>query len=80
MDKFDDALTSIERNQDVNELYFEKAYCEYRLNKVESAYATLNECKQMGLKEKELMAQVVNIHQCFNSFSPIQLNYDMLSH
>jgi signal recognition particle subunit SRP72 len=58
--KFDEALTSIERNLDINDLYFERAYCEYRLNKIEEAYATLSKCKQMSVREKELLAQVVN--------------------
>ena len=59
LDKFDEALTSIERSPDVNILSFEKAYCEYRLNKIDEAYATLQKCPEMTVKEKELLAQVV---------------------
>jgi signal recognition particle subunit SRP72 len=61
LDKFDEALTSIERNPDANDLYFEKAYCEYRLNKIEDAYSTLKQCEEMTNKEKELLAQVVSL-------------------
>lgn len=57
--KFEEALTSIERNSEASDLYFEKAYCEYRLNKIQDAYDTLSNCKQMTNKEKELFAQVV---------------------
>jgi hypothetical protein len=59
LDKFDEALTSIERSHECGDLYFEKAYCQYRLNKVEEAYDTLLKCETMGVKEKELLAQVV---------------------
>ncbi len=60
LDKFDEALSSIERFQEGNDLIFERAYCEYRLNKIESAYETLKKCTEIGNKEKELLAQVVN--------------------
>lgn len=58
LDKFDEALTNIERAQEGADLYFERAYCEYRLNKVESAYGTLMKCPEMSNKERELLAQV----------------------
>ncbi len=58
LDKFDEAYTSIERNPDASDLIFEKAYCEYRMNKLTEAYETLSKCKEMGNKEKELLAQV----------------------
>lgn len=58
LEKFDEALTGIERNQDAHDLYFEKAYCEYRLNRVQEAYNTLIKCKDMAQKEKELLAQI----------------------
>lgn len=60
MDKFDEALSSIEKfPAELDEFLFERAYCEYRLNKTEDAFNTLKKCKQMGNKENELMAQVV---------------------
>lgn len=60
LDKFDEALGSIERFNfsDNDDLYFERAYCQYRLNQVEEAYKTLSKCENPGLKEKELMAQI----------------------
>lgn len=61
LDKFDEALSSIERNPDASDLYFERAYCEYRLNKINEAYETLLKCKEMTTKEKELLAQVVSL-------------------
>lgn len=62
LDKFDEALGSIERfNFAENEdLYFERSYCQYRLNQVEEAYKTLTKCENPGLKEKELLAQIVS--------------------
>jgi hypothetical protein len=65
LDKFDEALTSIERTADPNDFLFEKAYCEYRLNKIEEAYLTLKKCKQLTNKENELLAQVVSIFFLF---------------
>lgn len=60
MDKFDEALTSIEKfPAEAEEFLFERAYCEYRLNKIEAAYSTLKKCKNMANREIELMAQVV---------------------
>jgi signal recognition particle subunit SRP72 len=61
LDKFDEALSSIEHSQEGSDLSFEKAYCEYRLNKIESAYETLKKCAEIGNKERELLAQVVII-------------------
>ena len=61
LDKFEEALKSIENNPDNSNLHFEKAYCEYRLNKNEESYATLQQCKEMNVKEKELFAQVVSV-------------------
>jgi signal recognition particle subunit SRP72 len=61
LDKFDEALTSIDRFNDGNDFHFEKAYCAYRLNKTEDAYSILKQCNDMGVKEKELLAQVVII-------------------
>ena len=59
LEKFDEALTSIERSPDTGNLFFEKAYCEFRLHKNEESYATLKQIQEMNVKEKELFAQVV---------------------
>lgn len=58
MDKFDEALSGIERNHEANDLFFEKAYCEYRLNRVQDAYNTIRQSNQMTNREKELLAQI----------------------
>lgn len=58
LEKFDEALTSLERFTEENDLYFERAYCAYRLNKTEEAYEVLKKCEQLGVKEKELLAQI----------------------
>ena len=42
------------------ELPFEKAYCQYRLNDLKSAKGTLENISESGLREKELLAQVVS--------------------
>ena len=41
-------------------LTFEKAYCEYRLNRTDEALRTLRGIAEPTLKEKELLAQVVS--------------------
>lgn len=66
LDKFDEALTSIERSTEVGILHFEKAYCEYRMNKNIESYTTLKSCKEMGIKEKELLAQVTYRMEKYN--------------
>jgi len=59
LNKFDEALSSIQRQNDADDLYFEKAYCQYRLNQVQEAYDTICKCQTPGIKEKELSAQIV---------------------
>ena len=41
---------------------FEKAYCQYRLNDLPGALKTLKNVANPGHREKELLAQVVNIY------------------
>jgi hypothetical protein len=41
---------------------FEKAYCEYRLNRVESALKTIEAASEQTDKLKELYGQVVSSH------------------
>lgn len=47
---------------------FEKAYCEYRLNRIESALKTIQGASQQTDKLKELYGQVVGTC-CFESAS-----------
>lgn len=58
LEKFDEALSGIERNHEAHDLYFEKAYCEYRLNRVQEAYNTIKQCNEISNREKELLAQI----------------------
>lgn len=69
LDKFDEALSSIERYHDANELHFEKAYCQYRLDKFAEAYDTLMKCVEPSYKEKELLAQIVSFLTLRANFS-----------
>lgn len=81
LEKFDEALTSMERNPDASDLYFEKAYCEYRLNKVQDAYSTLQKCKEMTNKEKELLAQVTyrmeKYQESYDAYRDLVKNIDV---
>lgn len=45
----------------ISEAVFEKAYCEYRLNRVESALKTIEGAPEQTDKLKELYGQVVRI-------------------
>lgn len=49
---------------------FEKAYCEYRLNRVESSLKTIESAPEQTDKLKELYGQVVRLvdnHDIFNA-------------
>lgn len=80
LDKFDEALSSIERYHDATELFFEKAYCQYRLDKFTEAYDTLIKCEQPSYKEKELLAQISyrleNYQEAYNNYRDIIKNVD----
>jgi hypothetical protein len=44
-----------------SDLIFERAYCEYRLNRIEDAYNTLKSInRELDEREQELRAQVVS--------------------
>lgn len=44
-----------------SEVVFEKAYCEYRLNRVESSLKTIENAPEQTDKLKELYGQVVRL-------------------
>lgn len=44
-----------------SDVVFEKAYCEYRLNRVESALKTIESAPEQTDKLKELYGQVVRL-------------------
>lgn len=49
-------------SQIFSEVVFEKAYCEYRLNRVESSLKTIESAAEQTDKLKELYGQVVRLH------------------
>eukprot|EP00112_Aurelia_sp_Birch-Aquarium-sp1_P018323 Seg4357.1 transcript_id=Seg4357.1/GoldUCD/mRNA.D3Y31 product="Signal recognition particle subunit SRP72" protein_id=Seg4357.1/GoldUCD/D3Y31 len=53
-----DVIQSIER-KGILDLPFEKAYCQYRLNDLKASKETLENISEPGLREKELLAQVL---------------------
>ncbi|XP_059161427.1 signal recognition particle subunit SRP72-like [Physella acuta] len=60
LDRFDEALTAL--NKDKNHsgsLKFEKAYCEYRLNRTNEALNTLRSITSHDTRSKELLCQVL---------------------
>lgn len=79
--KFSEALQFIERFK-LNQLVFERAYCEYRLNAPEKALATIDASGSQTLspKLKELRAQVLyrleQFEECFDAYRDIIKNTD----
>jgi len=58
--QYEDALKEINKTQNEeirDELLFEKAYCEYSLNKVDECLATLDQLDDADTRKKELRAQ-----------------------
>lgn len=48
-----------------SELVFERAYCLYRLNRVNEAKTLLKEVSNPSFRVQELLAQVVRYYPCF---------------
>ncbi|XP_047502652.1 LOW QUALITY PROTEIN: signal recognition particle subunit SRP72-like [Penaeus chinensis] len=59
MDQFSEVLSIVSKSKIVEDLAFEKAYCEYRLNKVMEAYKTISKAKEVSPRIQELHAQVL---------------------
>jgi signal recognition particle subunit SRP72 len=80
LSKFDEALKFIEKSSVCDQLIFEKAYCEYRLNKPEESLKTIESAKLNPLPAnlKELKAQVYyrleQFDDCFNLYRDIIKN------
>lgn len=80
LSKFDEALKFIEKTPSAHSLIFEKAYCEYRLNKPDIALKTIESAKINPLPPnlKELKAQVLyrleEFDDCFNLYRDIIKN------
>lgn len=81
--KFQEAVQFIERYK-LNDLVFEKAYCEYRLNLPDKALKTIDSVNvpinQLPEKLKELRAQVLyrleRFDECFDVYRDIIKNSD----
>lgn len=80
LSKFDEAIKFIEKSNQTQSLLFEKAYCEYRLNKSEIALKTIEGANLNPLPAnlKELKAQVLyrleEFDECFNIYKDIVKN------
>lgn len=80
MSKFDEALKFIEKSKLSKSLLFEKAYCEYRLNKSEVSLVTIDSANLNPLPAnlKELKAQVLyrleQFDDCFGLYKDIIKN------
>lgn len=74
--EFADALKILEKH--VSDSHFEKAYCFYRLNRINEAYDTLKSMTSHGMKEKELFAQVLyrleKYDECFEVYKELIKN------
>ncbi|GAB1607848.1 signal recognition particle subunit SRP72-like [Argonauta hians] len=58
--RFDDVITAMKKSASLSsELKFEKAYCEYRLNRTNEALRTLREVTDPCPRTQELLAQVL---------------------
>lgn len=80
LSKFDEALKFIEKSPVNQQLIFEKAYCEYRMNKPEVSLKTIESANVNPLPTnlKELKAQVLyrleQFDDCFNLYRDIIKN------
>lgn len=80
LSKFDEAVKFIEKSKLTQSLLFEKAYCEYRLNKPEAALKTIDGANLNPLPAnlKELKAQVLyrleHFEECFGLYKDIIKN------
>lgn len=78
--KFEEALKFIEKSKLTHSLLFEKAYCEYRLNKPEASLKTIESANLALLPSnlKELKAQVLyrleQFDECFGLYKDIIKN------
>ncbi|XP_054720247.1 signal recognition particle subunit SRP72-like [Uloborus diversus] len=76
LSEFEDALKILEKH--VSNCNFEKAYCFYRLNRIPDAYNALKSINNPGIKEKELLAQVLyrleNYDECFSYYKDLIKN------
>lgn len=76
LSEFEEALKLLDKH--VSDSHFEKAYCFYRLNRIQEAYDTLKAISNSGWKEKELFAQVLyrleKYDECFDVYKELIKN------
>jgi signal recognition particle subunit SRP72 len=77
--KFDEALGAMRKNPKLSaSLVFEKAYCEYRLNRSDEALRTIRSVADIDMRTKELLGQVLyrleNYSECFSTYRDLLKN------
>ncbi|GFS58379.1 signal recognition particle subunit SRP72 [Nephila pilipes] len=76
LSQFEDALKILEKQ--VSDANFEKAYCFYRLNRIQEAYTSLKSINNPSDREKELLAQVLyrleRYDDCFDVYKDLVKN------
>ncbi|KAL8611218.1 hypothetical protein ACOMHN_013649 [Nucella lapillus] len=78
-DKFEEALTAIGKDREkAQTLQFERAYCQYRLNRTQEALATLRAITNPDVRTKELLAQVLyrmeDYEECYDLYKDLLKN------
>ncbi|GFO21232.1 signal recognition particle subunit srp72 [Plakobranchus ocellatus] len=79
LDRFDEALSVINKDKvHTGLLKFEKAYCEYRLNRTKEALTTLRSITNHDTRSKELLCQVLyrmeDFEECFDLYRDVIKN------
>ncbi|XP_050396573.1 signal recognition particle subunit SRP72 [Patella vulgata] len=78
-DQFENALGLIQKNK-ITGMDFEKAYCQYRLNKTNDALKTLRAVSELDYRMKELLAQVLyrreEYEECYDLYRDLVKNSD----
>ncbi|KAH9518925.1 Signal recognition particle core component [Bulinus truncatus] len=79
LDRFDEALTAINKDKThTGALKFEKAYCEYRLNRTNEALNTLRSITSHTTRSKELLCQVLyrieEYEECYSVYRDVIKN------
>ncbi|CAL1536982.1 unnamed protein product [Lymnaea stagnalis] len=79
LDRFDEALTALNKDKThTGTLKFEKAYCEYRLNRTNEALNTLRSITSHNTRSKELLCQVLyrieEYEECYSLYRDVIKN------
>ncbi|KAK8733404.1 hypothetical protein OTU49_006623 [Cherax quadricarinatus] len=75
LDQFSDALNIANKSKLTEQLAFEKAYCQYRLNQVSEAYDTICKAADVTPRVQELQAQILyrleRYSECYDVYREI---------